>query len=147
MSTHWAGYLLKTTKNNKIFPDEYIAHKGWTSTPKQREEIKAYRDDNTRDLVRVTATGKKSKFAFITRPNLTLEDKIVIQKFFTDAEELETDSDTAKNQRKVQLTYWNDELNNYETKYFYIPNMDFTISRITSETIFYDAMQFTFVEY
>ena len=147
MATNWRGYLLKATKTNSVFPLEYIHEEGWKSTPKQREEIKAYRDDNTRNLIRVTAKGKKSKFAFATRANLTLEDKIIIQKFFTDAEELEEDSETALAQRKVQLTYWNDETNDYETSYFYIPNMDFTIKKVTDKTIIYNAMQFDFVEY
>lgn len=143
MATNWQGYLLKAVHTNKKFPLEYINFESWDSTPNQREEIKAYRDDNTRDLTRVTASGMKSKFGFTTRENLTLEDKIEIQKFFTDAM---VDSE-ARKQRKVQLTFWNDEANDYKTGYFYIPNMDFPIKKVTNETIFYREMTFQFVEY
>lgn len=138
------GYLLKAVKTNKIFPSEYILTETWNSTPKQREEIKAYRDDNTRDLTRVTAQGTKSVFSFETRNNLHLEDKIAIQKFFTDAEE---DTDEAHLQRKVQLQYWNDETNQYETSYFYRPDIQFTIKKITTDDILYNSFKFDFVEY
>lgn len=138
------GYLLKAVKTNKIFPSEYILTETWNSTPKQREEIKAYRDDNTRDLTRVTAQGTKSVFSFETRNNLHLEDKIAIQKFFTDAEE---DTEEAHLQRKVQLQYWNDETNQYETSYFYRPDIQFTIKKITTNDILYNSFKFDFVEY
>lgn len=138
------GYLLKAVKTNKIFPSEYILAETWNSTPKQREEIKAYRDDNTRDLTRVTAQGTKSVFSFETRNNLHLKDKIAIQKFFTDAEE---DTDEAHLQRKVQLQYWNDETNQYETSYFYRPDIQFTIKKITTNDILYNSFKFDFVEY
>lgn len=147
MATNWNGYLLKAVKTNKKFPDKYINFESWDSTPKQREELKAYRDDNTRNLTRVTAEGMKSKFSFRTRQDLTLEDKIAIQKFFTDAMEEETDPTEAKKQRKVELQYWDDDSNKYSTGTFYIPNMDFPIRKITDDTIYYNEMTFTFVEY
>ena len=84
------GYLFASCNANftikQVFPNKYIQFNSWTSTPNQREEIKAYRDDNTRNLTRVTAAGKKSVFSFKVRSPLHLEDKILIQKFFTDAE-------------------------------------------------------------
>lgn len=147
MATNWQGYLLKAVKTNQIFPDTYINFGSWDSTPKQREELKAYRDDNTRNLTRVTADGMKSKFGFSTRENLTLEDKIVVQKFFTDAMNAETNPSEAVKQRKVELKYWCDEDNSYKTGYFYIPNMNFPIKKITNDTIFYRELTFQFVEY
>ena len=62
--SNWAGYLLKAVKTNAIFPHKYIAYESYNTTPNQREEIKAYRDDNTRDLTRITAEGTKSVFGF-----------------------------------------------------------------------------------
>lgn len=141
---NFRGYLLKAVRTNKIFPLEYIKAESFDSTPKQREELKAYRDDNTRDLTRVTAQGTKSVFSFETRDNLHLEDKIAIQKFFTDAEE---DTDEAHLQRKVQLQYWNDETNQYETAYFYRPDIKFTKKKITDTDIIYNSFKFDFVEY
>ena len=56
---NFEGYLFKKTVTQGTstidvpFPNRYIALDTWSSTPNQREEIKAYRDDNTRDLTRV----------------------------------------------------------------------------------------------
>lgn len=145
--SNWAGYLFKAKKTNKVFPMKYIQADTWNSSPNQREEIKAYRDDNTRNLTRVTASGMKSKFSFKTRDGLTLEQKMEIQKFFTDAENEESDASEARKQRKVELTYWNDDVNDYKTGTFYIPNMDFPIKKCTSETIIYGELDLSFVEY
>ena len=147
MATNWRGYLLKAVKTDAIFDPSYINIGSWDSTPKQREEIKAYRDDNTRNLTRVTADGMKSKFGFRTRENLTLEDKIVIQDFFKAAMEAESNPTEAKKQRKVELKYWCDDDNTYKTGMFYIPNMDFPIKKITDKTIIYQELTFQFVEY
>ena len=83
----WQGYLFKKTVTvgtstvDVIFPHKYIALDTWDSTPNQREEIKAYRDDNTRDLTRITAQGKKSVFKFKTRKYLHLSEKQEIQTY------------------------------------------------------------------
>lgn len=143
MANNFRGYLIKATRTGKIFPLKYIKFESWNSTPKQREEIKAYRDDNTRNLTRITAEGMKSVFAFETREKLHLAEKMEIQSFFTDAEE---DSE-AHHQRKVQLEYWNDETNQYETAYFYRPDTQFPIIKITDDDIIYGSLKLEFVEY
>ncbi len=143
---NFEGYLFKKTVTQGTstidvpFPNRYIALDTWSSTPNQREEIKAYRDDNTRDLTRVTAQGKKSKFSFKTRKKLHLNEKKEIQQFFTSSE-------VDANQRKIQLTFWNDESNSYKTGYFYRPNMEFKIYKITDDDIIYDEMSFELIEY
>ena len=150
MSSNWQGYLFKKTEQvgttvvDVKFPDKYIALESWDSTPNQREEIKAYRDDNTRNLTRITAQGKKSTFSFKTRKYLHLAEKMEIQKFFTDGEQ-QTGGDP--NQRKIQLTYWNEEDNAYKTSYFYRPNMKFKIYKISNDDIIYDEMSFELIEY
>ena len=142
MSTSFAGYLFKTSigTTEVIFPLKYIAFETWETTPNQREEIKAYRDDNTRNLTRVTAAGRKSKISFSIRDGISLEQKIEIQKFFTDHE-------TSADERKIQITYWNDEENAYKTGYFYRPNMTFKISHITDTTIYYKSFKIELIEY
>ena len=137
---NFAGYLLKATATGIIFPQKYIALESWDSTPDQREELKAYRDDNTRNLTRVTAAGKKSIFSFTTREGLHLADKIIIQTFFTNGE-------SDHEQRKINLEFWNEETNSYDTGDFYRPNMNFPIYKITEDDIIYKAMKFEFVEY
>lgn len=140
VNSPFKGYLLKAIDTDTILSGEYIETTTWKSTPNQREEIKAWRDDNTRDLTRITAKGKKSIFSFSTVAGMNLEQKMAFQKFFTDAE------DNAE-ERKIHLQYWNDEDNAYKTGYFYRPNMEFTIQEYTDDDIIYDTMNFDFVEY
>lgn len=134
------GYLLRAIDTNTILSGEFINTSSWKSTPNQREEIKAWRDDNTRDLYRITADGQKSAFQFETIEGMNLEQKMAFQKFFTDAE-------TNAKERKIHLEYWNDEDNAYKTGYFYRPNMEFTIQDYTEDDITYLSMSFEFVEY
>lgn len=140
MASPFKGYLLKAVKTGAIFPDEYIEFGSWDSTPNQREEIKAYRDDNTRDLTRITSQGRKSTWKFKTRENLHLADKMAIQKFFTDAE---SDAD----QRKIRLQFWNDETNDYQEGDFYRPNMPFKHKSHTDDDIIYQSLELEGVEY
>ena len=122
------------------FPHKYIQLSSWKTTPNQREEIKAYRDDNTRNLTRVTAAGRKTPIQFKTRPRLSLEGKKAIQSFFTIHE-----SDAAE--RKIVLAFWNDESNEYRFGSFYRANTEFTIEKITDTDIMYAETTIDLVEY
>lgn len=134
------GYLLKATKTDEVFPLEYIVWEGYKSTPNQREEIKAYRDENSRNLHRITAKGKKTRIDFTIRHNLHLADKKKIQKWFTDAESVSAE-------RKINLEYWNDEDNKYETGDFYRPDIEFTIKEVLENDLIYKELPITLVEY
>lgn len=142
MSNNFRGYMYKALKNNVIFPNQYIQFKTWKSTPNQREEIKAYRDDNTRQLYRFTASGKKTVFSHTIRGPIHLADKIAIQNWFTSNEEA-----ADHEQRKIHLEYWNDEDNMYKTGWFYRPNLTFPIIRIDDDDIIYDEIQLDLIEY
>ena len=155
---NFLGYFIKATRTNTIFPSGYIKYDSYDCTPNQREELKAYREDNSRALVRITADGMKTKITFSTRENLHKVDKEAIQSFFTTAEQAESDSATALKQRKVQLTYWNDEENIYKTSYFYIPNIKFKVNHINPTSsvdsnnnviydIIYDSIDMELIEY
>lgn len=138
--SNFRGYLLKATANNKIFPQKYIALESYSSEPNHREEIKAYRDDNTRDLTRITAEGTKTSISFTTRNNLHLAEKEEIQKFFTSAESVALE-------RKITLEYWNDEENIYKTGVFYRPDIKFQIKQIMEDDIVYKEITISLVEY
>jgi hypothetical protein len=139
----WNGYLIKSVATGVIFRNSYIEWGTWKSTPNQREELKAYRDDNTRTLTRVTASGMKSLFSFSLRPGLRLADKIFVQNFFTQGEITDLD----KQQRRIQLEFWDDENNVYKTGYFYRPNMEFKILGVTNTDIIYDSLSIECIEY
>lgn len=134
------GYLIKSASGSAVFPHKYIKLETYKGTPNQREEVDAYRDDYTRDLYREVADGMKSTIEFSTVDGLTLAEKEEIQSFFnscmTDAIE-----------RKVYLNYWDDETNQYDTGYFYLPNMTYTIRQIDSTNIIYNSLAYKLIEY
>ena len=141
---NFKGYLFASCDVNfnvkQVFPNKYIQYNSWSSTPNQREELKAYRDDNTRNLTRITAAGKKSVFSFKVRSPLHLEEKIEIQEFFTRAE-------IDPEQRKINIQFWDDEINDYKTGTFYRPNMQFPITKITGDDIIYGELTIECIEY
>ena len=138
--TNWRGYLLKATATNEILSAKYIEASSYKSTPNQREEIKAYRDENTRNLTRITAAGRKSKIIFNTRDNLHFKDKVAFQNFFYNAE-------SDHSERKINLEFWNDEENIYQTGDFYRPDIQFTIKKITDDDVIYDKVEVHLIEY
>lgn len=145
MSSPFKGYLIRGIKmvNNvktyTVFPVRYIQFDTYSTNPKQREELKAYRDDNSRELYRVTAQGMKTKITFTVRP-LHLADKMTLQSFFYDHE-------TDHVQRKVWIEYWDDDSNSYSEGYFYRPNMEFAINHIGEDDIKYKELKMELIEY
>lgn len=138
--SNWRGYFFKATVTGRVFPDTYIAWESYDSEPNHREEIKAYRDDNTRNLTRITCAGTKSSFSFTTRDNLTRDEIEDIQSFFTSAESVALE-------RKINLEYWNDEDGVYKTSDFYRPDIKFPIKKITDTDIIYKAITIDLIEY
>lgn len=110
-------------------------------TPDQRTEAEAYRDANN-NLWRVTIDNHKSKLEFTTISGLTLEQK----------NEIETDMLQGRInavERKYYLQYWNDDVDvgDYEWGYFYLADISYTIRKINSNTIVYDSITYTLIEY
>lgn len=140
VTANWKGYYFKAVNSPTPFPLKYIAEGSWESTPKQREELKAYRDDNTRELTRVTAEGEKSAFKCILRENLHLKDVEDILNYFYQYE-------TNFKERKIQLEYWCEEFLDYRTGYFYRPNMNFKNKTATDNDIVFSELELMFVEY
>lgn len=132
------GYLIKFVKTGELFPHELIAKDTYQSTPLQRTEIKAYRDSNNK-LHRTTSPNYKSKVVFNTLElNLTQMQKIrnILNNAFENAQ-----------QRKVKITYWDDELLQYRTMTAYIPDITYQIVKISADNIKYSPVTFTFIEY
>ena len=134
------GYLMKAVKTNAIFPHKYIAIESYRTKPNIREEIDSYRDDNTRNLTRITAEGEKTTITFAVMDNLHLADMSAILKWFTDAE-------VDHKERKIQIEYWNDEDLTYKTGYFYRTDIDFIKKTITPTDIIYKSFEIKLVEY
>lgn len=122
------------------FPMKYLARKGYDCRPKQREELKAYRDDNTRNLTRVTATGLKSSMTLKTLGGLHDAEKREILAWFTSHE-----SDAL--QRKISLYYYESDSGNYETGNFYRSNSAYTVITTTETDIIWDTIEIELVQY
>lgn len=136
--SNFKGYYLKF--GNTIFPHKYLAQEP-TLTPNQRTEAEAYRDANN-DLHRITIDNYKTKMEFTTIEGLTIEDKLIIQNAM--------DSGLINQvERKYRVTYWNDEINDYSTGDFYIPDVSYVPHHIDRyrQTIVYNPVSFTLIEY
>lgn len=134
MSNNYNGYLLKF--GGTILPNAYILE--YSSTPNQRLESDAERDNNG-NLQRSTLPNNKTHITFSTHI-LHLDEKIIFQSIINSAM-----SNSA--QRKCQVTYWNDETNNYNTGYFYIPDIEYQVADAEANTIRYNPISIELIEY
>ena len=137
MATNFKGYLLKF--GDTILPNKFLKADSYSATPNQRTELEAYRDDYTQVLYRVTSEGLKTKIE-ANVPPMWLEKKIEFQNYIANGL---VDS----LQRKYEVTYWNDETNDYETGYFYIPDTQYSIYMIKGNTMLYNGFKLTLIEY
>lgn len=135
---HFDNWLIKFTKTNTLFPHKYIKRDTYKSTDLQRAEIKAYRDNNY-DLHRVTSPNYKTKIEFQTY-QLNLAQLTEIQT------KLRAAMDNYQ-QRRIRLTYWDNELLDYRTATFYMTDKTYNIVTFGGGNIKYAPLTFTFVEY
>lgn len=135
------GWLLKFGTGEE-FPHRLIAKDSYQSTPLQRVDLKAYRDNNV-TLHRVVSPNYKTKIEFSTIDNLKLRQLEQIQQVLSRAR-------INTKERKVTLTYWDDELLQYRTmNAAYQTDTTYPVSTISRvlRTIKYRPIKFTFIEY
>lgn len=137
-ATDFQGWLIKFPKTNQLFPHELIDKDNYKSTPLQRTELKSYRDNNIL-LHRVTSPNYKSKIEFQT-VELTLAQLAQIRAILNAA------FDNRK-ERKLRVTYWDDELLDYRTMTAYMTDTTYTVSTISNSSIKYNTIRFSFIEY
>ena len=131
------GYLMKSF--GTIFPHKYIQISTYQTTPSQRQDLDSYQDSKG-NLHRTVVPHDRSKIVFKTMDDLKLAEKQEIQAFFNGAM-------TNARERKITLTYWNDEDNIYKTGSFYIPDVTYPIKRIMGNDIVYDSVEYHLIEY
>lgn len=141
MNTNFQGWLIKF--GNVQLPNSFLVADGWESTPNQRMELDAYRDANVL-LHRETAANYKTKIKLNIR-ELTLAERVALDNVIG----LATLPSTDARQRKVTVTYWNDESLSYVTGIFYIPDLTYVIHRVDEEKndIEYQPFSLTLIEY
>ncbi len=134
MANNYKGYLIKF--GNNIMPNKYFLE--YSSTPDQRLESDAERD-NTGYLQRSTLPNGKTSITFSTHI-LDLDEKIRFQ-------DLINLSIVNESQRKCKVTFWDDEINNYKTSYFYIPDVEFSVMDADENNIRYNPISVELIEY
>lgn len=139
----YTGWLLKF--GSVILPNSFLLADGWKSKPNQRVEIDAYRDANVL-LHRETSENYKTQLTFNVR-SMNLLEKMA----FTEVINQATVSMADKKQRRVTVTYWNDEINDYKQGTFYIPDIEYTIHTTNDKpgqyNIYYKPFQVKMIEY
>lgn len=141
MAGNFQGWLIKF--GDVQLPNSFLLADGWEDTPNQRIEIDAYRDANVL-LHRETAENFKTKLKLNIR-EMSLEERIA----FDNVIGLASLPITDKKQRRVRITYWNDETLNYETGIFYMPDTTYVIHRVDEDNkdIEYNDFSITLTEY
>lgn len=132
--SNYKGYLLKF--GSTVMPNKYFLE--YSSTPNQRMESDAQRDQ-LGDLHRTTLPHHKTSITFSTHI-LSLDEKINFQNIINGAM-------TNSLQRRVPVTYWNDETNSYKTGSFYIPDIEFQVIDADANNIEYNPITVELIEY
>lgn len=126
-----------------VLPNSFILADGWESTPNQRVEIDAYRDANVL-LHRETSANFKTSLTLTIRP-LSLEEMTAFKAVIG----LATLGTTEKKERKLAVTYWNDEELTYKTAKMYMPDVTYSIHTISEDRndIEYNSFTIELIEY
>lgn len=141
MAGNFNGWLIKF--GEVVLPNSFLLADGWESTPNQRLEADAYRDANA-FLHRETIGNTKTKL-IITIRDMNLNERIAFDNVINIASLPEED----KKQRRVLLTYWNDETLSYSSGVFYIPDITYKIHTIddVNNDIEYGSFSLQLIEY
>ncbi len=137
----FSGWLIKF--GDAILPNSFILADGWESTPNQRVEIDAYRDANVL-LHRETSENFKTSITLNIRA-MNLEEMTAFKAVIG----LATLDINSKKQRKLMVTYWNDEELDYKTATMYMPDVTYTIHTVdeVDRDIEYNGFTIELVEY
>ncbi len=135
------GWLIKF--GGVTLPNSFLLADGWQSVPNQRIDISAYRDGNVK-LHRDTSANFKTSLTLNIR-SLTLAEMTA----FHNVIGLATLAITDKRQRKLAVTYWNDEELAYKYAEMYMPDVSYSIKTIDEENkdILYNPFTIELVEY
>jgi uncharacterized protein YjdB len=132
----FSGYLLKI--GSQEIPLKSIKLGSYNVTPDQRIDNASERDA-TGVLHRAVVEHQATKIEFNT-PIMNNTDMAALNKIIHDGY-------TNELERKVSVTYYNPDTDDYKTGDFYVPDTQFVMSHIEGNTIWYDSVRFAFIEY
>lgn len=140
-ASDFQGWLIRNPTTHEEFPHHLIVKDNYQSTPLQRIDLKAYRDNNV-ELHRVVSPNYKTKIEFSTI-EMTQYQLQEIQNFLAGTR-------ISYKERKVALEYWDDDLLQYRVmNAAYQTDTTYPVSTINriSKIIKYRSIKFTFIEY
>lgn len=135
------GYLIKLGGGGgTILPMNFISPQSYKSTPNQRMEAEAARSITGvlhRTTVEHTATKIEFKTTVLTNRELHTLNNLLDDHFIDRLE------------RKIVINYYDQETDSYRNATCYMPDVDYTINRIDTETntVYYDPIRYAFIEY
>lgn len=137
----FSGWLIKF--GDVVLPNSFILADGWESTPNQRVEIDAYRDANVL-LHRETSENFKTSITLNIRA-MNLEEMTAFKAVIG----LATLDINNKKQRRLMVTYWNDEELEYKTATMYMPDVTYSIHTVdeVDRDIEYNGFTIELIEY
>lgn len=132
------GFLLKIGQS--VIPLSFIFKESYNVTPNRRQDIDPFRDANGL-LNRTVVPHMVTTINFNTKPMWNDEMERLTR--------LIRENYLDEKQKKVSLTYFCPDINDYKTGEFYIPDLEFTILRIDNNAnkILYGSMTIEFIEY
>lgn len=140
----YAGYLIKLGgSNGTSLPFKYFKAESYSCTPNQRMEASANRAV-TGVLVRSTVSHTATKIEFET-PFLTNTERKALNDLLWAA----MGSAANRLERKLDLEYYDDEMDTYKTGTFYVPDVQYSIYKVdnTRNIITYSPVRYAFIEY
>lgn len=137
----FSGWLIKF--GDVVLPNSFILADGWESVPNQRVEIDAYRDANVL-LHRETSENFKTSLTLNIRA-MNLEEMTAFKAVIG----LATLDINSKKQRRLMVTYWNDEELDYKAATMYMPDVTYSIHTVdeVERDIEYNAFTIELIEY
>lgn len=135
------GWLIKF--GDVVLPNSFILADGWESVPNQRVEIDAYRDANVL-LHRETSENFKTSLTLTIR-SMNLEEMTAFKAVIG----LATLNINDRRERKLMVTYWNDEVLDYRTAIMYMPDVTYSIHTVSEDRrdIEYNSFTIELIEY
>nr|DAE51098.1 MAG TPA: hypothetical protein [Caudoviricetes sp.] len=137
MQKDYRGYLVMF--GNTQLPNSFLTR--YRSTPDQRIEKKAWRDNNE-SLQRVTSPNFKTTLNLEIRP-LSQGEKDLFNS-------IKANGLMDATQRKYRVTFWNLDTCEYGTGSFYIPDTEFAIDHIADNDIgemYYEKVTIEMIQY
>lgn len=123
---------------NTELPNKYITSDGYVTTPNQRTELEAYRDANIL-LYRLTSPNYKTSISLTLCP-MSASDKKEVQRIIESGM-----MNTVE--RKVDVTYWNEEINSYSRGVFYISDVTYSLMGRYGGENWYKPVTYQLTEY